>query len=101
MQAFWRYCSDRKKAFLRNTAICMQVVAWIRRILRVEKTGHSGTLDPKVTGAVRDCTVCKWLEISISCKLNPVRLSVDQQSLTTCQVVKLIYKRCKIGFRLT
>lgn len=26
-----------------------EVVAWIRRILRVEKTGHSGTLDPKVT----------------------------------------------------
>jgi H/ACA ribonucleoprotein complex subunit 4 len=25
-----------------------QVVAWIRRILRVDKTGHSGTLDPKV-----------------------------------------------------
>ena len=25
-----------------------QVVAWIRRMLRVEKTGHSGTLDPKV-----------------------------------------------------
>ena len=29
-----------------------EVVAWIRRILRVEKTGHSGTLDPKVTGRV-------------------------------------------------
>eukprot|EP00091_Calanus_sinicus_P021809 TRINITY_DN6616_c0_g1_i2.p2 TRINITY_DN6616_c0_g1~~TRINITY_DN6616_c0_g1_i2.p2 ORF type:complete len:120 (-),score=28.76 TRINITY_DN6616_c0_g1_i2:151-510(-) len=28
-----------------------EVVAWIKRILRVEKTGHSGTLDPKVTGA--------------------------------------------------
>lgn len=27
-----------------------EVVAWIKRILRVEKTGHSGTLDPKVTG---------------------------------------------------
>merc|ERR1711935_871055 len=27
-----------------------EVVAWIRRILKVEKTGHSGTLDPKVTG---------------------------------------------------
>ena len=27
----------------------MQVVAWIRRILRVDKTGHSGTLDPKVS----------------------------------------------------
>lgn len=25
-----------------------EVVAWIRRILRVNKTGHSGTLDPKV-----------------------------------------------------
>ena len=29
-----------------------EVVAWIRRILRVEKTGHSGTLDPKVTGCL-------------------------------------------------
>ena len=26
-----------------------EVVAWIRRILKVEKTGHSGTLDPKVS----------------------------------------------------
>ena len=25
-----------------------EVVAWIKRILRVQKTGHSGTLDPKV-----------------------------------------------------
>jgi len=33
----------------------MQVVAWIRRILRVEKTGHSGTLDPKVTGNLIVC----------------------------------------------
>jgi len=31
------------------------VVAWIRRILRVEKTGHSGTLDPKVTGCLIVC----------------------------------------------
>ena len=27
-----------------------EVVAWVKKILRVEKTGHSGTLDPKVTG---------------------------------------------------
>lgn len=27
-----------------------EVVAWIRRMLRVEKTGHSGTLDPKACG---------------------------------------------------
>ncbi|CAL1696115.1 unnamed protein product [Somion occarium] len=32
-----------------------EVVAWMRRILRVEKTGHSGTLDPKVTGCLIVC----------------------------------------------
>jgi hypothetical protein len=30
-----------------------EVVAWVKRILKVDKTGHSGTLDPKTTG--------KWL----------------------------------------
>ncbi|CAJ0826227.1 15974_t:CDS:10 [Entrophospora sp. SA101] len=32
-----------------------EVVAWVRRILEVEKTGHSGTLDPKVTGCLIVC----------------------------------------------
>ncbi|GAU98488.1 hypothetical protein RvY_09627 [Ramazzottius varieornatus] len=32
-----------------------EVAAWIKRILRVEKTGHSGTLDPKVTGCLIVC----------------------------------------------
>ncbi|KAF8668870.1 hypothetical protein HU200_052073 [Digitaria exilis] len=32
-----------------------EVVAWIKRLLRVEKTGHSGTLDPKVTGNLIVC----------------------------------------------
>ena len=32
-----------------------EVVAWIKRILRVEKTGHSGTLDPKVSGCLIVC----------------------------------------------
>jgi len=32
-----------------------EVVAWIRTILRVQKTGHSGTLDPKVTGCLIVC----------------------------------------------
>ena len=27
-----------------------EVVSWIKRILGLQKTGHSGTLDPKVTG---------------------------------------------------
>ncbi|XP_065319821.1 H/ACA ribonucleoprotein complex subunit DKC1-like [Gordionus sp. m RMFG-2023] len=32
-----------------------EVVAWLKRILRVQKTGHSGTLDPKVTGCLIVC----------------------------------------------
>ncbi|EJT49616.1 centromere/microtubule binding protein cbf5 [Trichosporon asahii var. asahii CBS 2479] len=32
-----------------------EVVAWIKRILRVQKTGHSGTLDPLVTGCLIVC----------------------------------------------
>jgi len=32
-----------------------EVVAWIKRILKVEKTGHSGTLDPAVTGCLIVC----------------------------------------------
>lgn len=34
-----------------------EVVAWIKKILKVEKTGHSGTLDPKVTG--KYIVICK------------------------------------------
>lgn len=32
-----------------------EVVAWVKKILDVEKTGHSGTLDPKVTGCLLVC----------------------------------------------
>ncbi|KAF4733168.1 H/ACA ribonucleoprotein complex subunit dkc1, partial [Perkinsus olseni] len=32
-----------------------EVVAWIKRILKCEKTGHSGTLDPKVSGCLLVC----------------------------------------------
>ena len=32
-----------------------EVVAWIKKIMRLEKTGHSGTLDPKVTGCLIVC----------------------------------------------
>lgn len=32
-----------------------EVVAWVKRILRCEKTGHSGTLDPKVSGCLIVC----------------------------------------------
>jgi len=30
-------------------------VSWVKRILKVNKTGHSGTLDPKVTGVLIIC----------------------------------------------
>ncbi|CDW90509.1 centromere microtubule binding protein [Stylonychia lemnae] len=45
-----------------------EVVAWIKRILKVDKTGHSGTLDPKVTGCL------------IVCINNATRLVKAQQS---------------------
>uniref|UniRef100_A0A1B6CBF6 Uncharacterized protein n=1 Tax=Clastoptera arizonana TaxID=38151 RepID=A0A1B6CBF6_9HEMI len=32
-----------------------EVVAWIKRILKVERTGHSGTLDPKTSGCLVVC----------------------------------------------
>lgn len=32
-----------------------EVVAWVKNILHVEKTGHSGTLDPKVSGCLIVC----------------------------------------------
>jgi H/ACA ribonucleoprotein complex subunit 4 len=45
-----------------------EVVAWVKKILKVEKTGHSGTLDPKVTGCL------------ITCCNNATRLVKAQQS---------------------
>lgn len=39
----------------RTRSRTQKVVAWIKRILRVDKTGHSGTLDPKVTGCLIVC----------------------------------------------
>lgn len=32
-----------------------EIVSWVKQILQVEKTGHSGTLDPKVTGVLIIC----------------------------------------------
>ena len=32
-----------------------EVVAWVKRILHCERTGHRGTLDPKVTGCLIIC----------------------------------------------
>lgn len=35
-----------------------EVVTWVRKILEVQKTGHGGTLDPKVTG-ILPCAIGK------------------------------------------
>lgn len=35
--------------------LLLQVVSWVKKILRCDKTGHSGTLDPKVTGCLLVC----------------------------------------------
>jgi len=32
-----------------------EVVSWIKKIMKLEKTGHSGTLDPKVSGCLLVC----------------------------------------------
>lgn len=32
-----------------------EVVAWVKKLLRLDKSGHSGTLDPKVTGCLIVC----------------------------------------------
>jgi H/ACA ribonucleoprotein complex subunit 4 len=32
-----------------------EIVAWVKKILKVEKTGHSVTLDPKTTGCLIIC----------------------------------------------
>ena len=45
-----------------------EVVAWVKKILKVEKTGHSGTLDPQVTGCL------------IVCLERATRLAKSQQS---------------------
>lgn len=43
-----------------------EVVAWIKRILRVEKTGHSGTLDPKVRILLRIMSNLRPIPFTIS-----------------------------------
>jgi H/ACA ribonucleoprotein complex subunit 4 len=63
-----------------------EVVAWVKKILKVDKTGHSGTLDPKVTGCL------------ITCINNATRLVKAQQSAGKeyVAVVKLHAKLDKV-----
>lgn len=60
-----------------------EVVAWIKRILRVKKTGHSGTLDPKVVSTcVSTQSDVSHMQVSgclIVCIDRATRLAKSQQ----------------------
>ncbi|AGK60138.1 tRNA pseudouridine synthase B [Archaeoglobus sulfaticallidus PM70-1] len=52
---------DPIQDYIRNGVVCIdkpsgptshEVVVWVRKILEVSRTGHAGTLDPKVTGVL-------------------------------------------------
>ncbi|MBO8181312.1 MAG: RNA-guided pseudouridylation complex pseudouridine synthase subunit Cbf5 [Archaeoglobus sp.] len=61
-EAYGYYPFNRPIAeYIRNGVVCIdkpsgptshEVVVWVRKILEVSKTGHAGTLDPKVTGVL-------------------------------------------------
>jgi hypothetical protein len=61
-----------------------EIVAWIKRILRVEKTGHSGTLDPKVTGCL---IVCIGEFLFLATELSPPQIA-RQDSLKLNKVLE-------------
>ena len=67
-----------------------EVVAWIRRILRVEKTGHSGTLDPKVTGCLIVC-------INRATRLVKAQQSAGKEYVAVVKFHSAIEKEAKVA----
>ena len=59
-----------------------EVVAWIKRILRVEKTGHSGTLDPKVRPRQRRAGSGTGASAASATQLRATRLRPLQAQVT-------------------
>lgn len=59
-----------------------EVVAWMRRILKVDKTGHSGTLDPKVPARSRLRCISNQIEVL----LNPRSRATLSYALTEQRV---------------
>lgn len=56
-----------------------QVVSWVKEILKVEKAGHSGTLDPKVTGVLPTA-------LEDSTKILKTLLLADKEYITLMQL---------------
>src|SRR5665647_2149613 len=69
-----------------------EVAAWVKRILHINKAGHSGTLDPKATGVLpillQDAT--KAVGALVDCPKNTSVCSIctkwsQRESCLTCQ----------------
>jgi len=79
-----------------------EVVVWVRRILNVNKTGHAGTLDPRVTGVlpifIENATkLVKFLQGSEKEYVTLMRLHADVKKEDIHRVLKMfegkIYQR--------
>ncbi|MET1124447.1 MAG: RNA-guided pseudouridylation complex pseudouridine synthase subunit Cbf5 [Archaeoglobaceae archaeon] len=79
-----------------------EVVVWVRKILEVEKTGHAGTLDPRVTGVLpvfieQATKLVKFLQASEKEYVCLMRLHGDAKREDIERVMKLfvgkIYQR--------
>ncbi len=71
-----------------------EVVVWVRRILNVKKTGHAGTLDPRVTGVlpvfIEDATkLVRFLQRSEKEYVTLMRLHSDASEI---EIVKTLNK---------
>merc|ERR1711957_461210 len=66
-----------------------EIVAWLKRILRVEKTGHSGTLDPKVTGCLIVC-------IDRATRLVKSQQSAGKEYVAICRLHNKVESRAKL-----
>lgn len=66
-----------------------EVVTWVREILKCEKTGHSGTLDPQVSGVL---TVC----IDRATRLTKSQQAAGKEYVC---VIEFLGEACEEGFR--
>jgi len=90
--------------YIRNGIVCIdkpsgptshEVVVWVRKILEVSKTGHAGTLDPKVTGVlpvlIENATkLVRFLQTSDKEYVALMRLHSDVSSESIRQAFELI-----------
>lgn len=91
------------KDYIRKGFVCVdkpmgptshEVVVWVRRILEVEKTGHAGTLDPRVTGVlpifIEDATkLVKFLQESSKEYICLMRLHGDVKRVEIEKTLKM------------